>query len=772
MEAKGSRTPTAFEAAIRADEERLWSRVREAVTAARDAPRRGARGAALAALRDDYAAAGEEDRPAVLAQMAQEAARQEALGPRRLPDSAAPYFGHMRLRAGGRARDVLLGDCPFVDPAHGVAIVDWRRAPIAEVFFSCDPGDEYEIEVDGRTLEGVLERRHLVAFEGGELSAISVDGGSLRRAEGQWRLDPEGLVPSLGAAPGAPLASEIGDEGTAFRGAPRIAGLLDPEQAALLDRDPDQPLLVLGSAGCGKTTVALHRVAELCRRHPERFAPAHVLVVVPEPGLLRFAERLLADLGIEGVTVRTFDDWIRAEARRVFPRLPTRESPDPPFAVSRFKRHPAMLAAIDRLIEDLARSIAARLERRLDGQEDVTGALGERTETILADRLRRAEQALKKSALPARRRAIEAAFREERQKLPKVRADHLRLVGDRELLEHAVRASRGELVPSLVEEVATHTGRQLDEPWEVRFAHVDPDRLVTLDGRSVDDGTPEAVAGTVDIEDYALLFELLWRKTGTTATSAGQLSAHAHLVVDEAQELAPVELRVLGRAVDPERGSLTVAGDAAQRIDRTGHFASWEAVMAALGTRALPAHLTTSYRCPRPIVAFAHAILGPEAPETMPRAAREGASVLHTVVPTEGHAAVAIAHALRDLCDREPWASAAVLANDAEGARALHEVLSRALPARLVQGGDFAFGPGVEVTEVAEVKGLEFDYVVVPDVDARRYPDTPDRRRLLHVAATRAARRLWILSPFAPSPILKGVARGSLDVASHVPGRG
>jgi DNA helicase-2/ATP-dependent DNA helicase PcrA len=218
---------------------------------------------------------------------------------------------------------------------------------------------------------------------------------------------------------------------------------------------------------------------------------------------------------------------------------------------------------------------------------------------------------------------------------------------------------------------------------------------------------------------------------------------------------------VLGRAVAPEGGSITVAGDAAQRIDRTGHFASWEAVMAALGTRALPAHLETSYRCPRPIVEFAHAILGTEAPETMPRAAREGAPVIHTVVPSEGHAVVAIAHALRDLRDREPWACAAVLAHDAKAARALHELLSRALPARLVQDGDFAFGPGVEVTEVAEVKGLEFDYVVVPDADARRYPDTPERRRLLHVAATRAARRLWLVSPGPPSPILKATATAS-----------
>lgn len=751
MEETGARPPTAEEAAIHADEERLAASVHEAVTAARKLSRRVPGRAALAALQDDYAAAGEEDRPAVLAQMAQQAARDEALAPQDLPDLSSPYFAHMRLRSNGRRRDVLLGDRAFLDPGRGVAIVDFRRAPIAEVFFTCDPGDDYEIEVDGRIIEGVLERRHIVTFEGGALSCISMAGGSLRRGSGSWRFTPEELVPSLS---GAPIARGLGDRGRGVSPT-RMADLLDPQQAALLDRDPGQPLLVLGSAGCGKTTVALHRVASLCRRFPERFPPDRVLVIVPEPGLRHFAERLLADLAVQGVAVRTFDEWIRTEARRVFPWLPARESPDPPFAVSRVKRHPAMLAAMDRLIDDLARAIGARLDHRLAGKGEITAALEARREPILAHRLRHTEKAFVESAAPARRAIVAEAFREERRRLTRVRADHLRLVGDRELLAHAVRVSGGELPMTFVDEVATHTNRQLDEPSEIRFAHVDADRLVTLDGRSLDDGTPEAVAGTVDSEDYALLFELQRRKTGKPATRAGgQLSRYAHLVLDEAQELAPVELRALGRTIDPDGGSITVAGDAAQRIDRTGYFDSWEAVMAALGARAAPAYLETSYRCPRTIIEFAIAVLGPEAPETMPRAVREGAPVLRTVLPTAGHAAAALPHALRDLRAREPEAGVAIVANDAKAARALHEVLARALAVRLVLDGDFAFGPGVEVTEVAQIKGLEFDYVVVPDVDARTYPDTPDHRRRLHVAATRAAHRLWILSPGAPSPIL------------------
>lgn len=752
MVERGNRPPTAEELAIALEEEGLVAALREAVADAARRPRiRAGRSAARRSLRDDHAEAGEEDRPALLAQMHQEASREQATGKTELPDLAEPYFGRMRIRVNGRCRDVLLGTCGLVEPSRGVALVDWKKAPISEVFFTCDPEEEYEIEVDGRSLEGVLERRHIVTFEDGVLTTISVRGGSLRRIAGQWTFEPDGFAATTGAEGAEPTFGT----GASGRKAPRISALLDRRQIALLGRDPAEPLLILGAAGCGKTTVALHRVATLSARDPARFDPARMLVVVPEPGLLRLSQRLLADLGIEGVAVRTFDDWIRGEARRIFPWLPARESPDPPFAVSRVKRHPAMLAALDRLIDERARSFAVRLDHRLGAGGAALAVIEAQTSPILAERLQRAEEALRGLVPQSKNRALEEAFREERLGLGKVRQDHLRLVGDRALLRHAVAASGGDLVGSMVEEVATHTSRQLDAPGEVEFAHVDADRLATLDGRSLDDGTPEAVAGTVDVEDYALLLTLLWRKTGKMGTRKAPLSLHAHVVIDEAQELSPVELGVLGRAVDPRGGSLTVAGDAAQRIDRTGYFASWESVMAALGTRAEPAYLETSYRCPQPIVDLAHAILGPEAPAAQPRAGRDGAPVLRTSAASDGHAAMTLVQGLKALFDREPRAGVAVLAHDAAAARAIHEILARALPARLVLEGEFSFGPGLEVTEVAEVKGLEFDYVVVPDVGARNYPDTPEHRRRLHVAVTRAGQQVWLMTVGAPSPILR-----------------
>ncbi|MFT6234320.1 MAG: DNA helicase-2/ATP-dependent DNA helicase PcrA, partial [Myxococcota bacterium] len=74
---------------------------------------------------------------------------------------------------------------------------------------------------------------------------------------------------------------------------------------------------------------------------------------------------------------------------------------------------------------------------------------------------------------------------------------------------------------------------------------------------------------------------------------------------------------------------------------------------------------------------------------------------------------------------------------------------------RQVHNQDFEFAPGVEVTEVAQVKGLEFDYVVLVEVSANAYPDTPEARRVLHVGATRAVHQLWVTTVGSPSQMTR-----------------
>jgi DNA helicase IV len=78
--------------------------------------------------------------------------------------------------------------------------------------------------------------------------------------------------------------------------------------------------------------------------------------------------------------------------------------------------------------------------------------------------------------------------------------------------------------------------------------------------------------------------------------------------------------------------------------------------------------------------------------------------------------------------------------------------------ARVVLDGDFSFAPGVDITDVESVKGLEFDYVVIPDASAATYSATDEARRRLHVAVTRASHQLWIAAVGTPSPLLASLA--------------
>jgi DNA helicase IV len=267
-----------------------------------------------------------------------------------------------------------------------------------------------------------------------------------------------------------------------------------------------------------------------------------------------------------------------------------------------------------------------------------------------------------------------------------------------------------------------------------------------VDNRAVWEATPEELAGTVDVEDLPiLLFLRAW-----SAGLGGQSSAH--LVLDEAEDFALFELFVLGKLLGDPR-SVTLAGDEAQQTSSS--FAGWPRSLDTVGVgSARTCRLAVSYRCPQPVTDLARQILGHLAPPTEARASREGVPIGRFDFPSEQQAELFVAGAIRDLIEREPRASLAVLCHDTDTARRCYELVRELPEARIVVHGDFSFDPGIDVTDVDNAKGLEFDYVVVPDASADAYPATDDARRRLHVAVTRTSHQLWLVSGGTPSPLL------------------
>ena len=689
---EGARALTDQERELLAEELGWLSRVRASLAAARATQARAAAEARLRpdaievvrSLRSEAASASEDDLPGLLHELS---VRQTLLarGPKdALPDPDSPYVAHLKLREAGRVKDYFLGHSSHLDAPAEVRVVDWRIAPVARIFYGYREGDEYEEEFPGRVAEGTLEARRIVVIEGGELKSLVTDELVLTRADsGQWQAQTRASFAISGGGAGSAVRADALTSSIS-RSAPSVTALLDAAQFAAISTPPEQPLLVLGSAGSGKTTVALHRLARIAALDPERYAQARLQVLVPEEGLARLSRRLLAPLGLSDARVQTLDDWAASLARQIFGvRLPEL-CPETPALVSSLKRHPALYAAL---------------------REHFAGA--------------------KSSGKPP--------------SLKRLRRLTAELFSDREFLNGVVDRASGTLSRPAVEATVRHTMLQLADSVDVQLAAVvDRSRLRTVDGQGIAQGTPEALAGTLDIEDLPIFLAILaWRK---------QLAEDpaAHLVLDEAEDFSLFELRVLGRLQGPQRG-ITLAGDEAQQTSSS--FAGFEASLAEFGARdAELCRLAVSYRCPRPIFELAQQILGGLASSEARSAAREGVPVGHFAFPSAELATLFSIGELVDLVQREPEASIAVIAHDPQAAREFHALLPERAQARLVLSGEFTFEPGIDVTDLDSVKGLEFDYVLVPQVSESAYPLNDEARRRLHVALTRAVWQLWLVS--------------------------
>ena len=218
-------------------------------------------------------------------------------------------------------------------------------------------------------------------------------------------------------------------------------------------------------------------------------------------------------------------------------------------------------------------------------------------------------------------------------------------------------------------------------------------------------------------------------------------------------------MRVLLDCLQPQ-ASITLSGDTQQHLMEHSGFTSWTGFFEELGLGGAEVEtLRVSYRSSAEVMQFATSLLGTLQEDEEVVTTRSGPPVELFRLTDRGACVAFLSDVLRDLMSAEPMASVAVLTPNPTISDLYFEGLDHAELPRLrrIQDGEFPFKAGIEVTEVTQAKGLEFDYVIVLDVDTTNYPDTPAARRMLHVAATRAVHQLWMMSVGTPSVLVEDV---------------
>lgn len=220
--------------------------------------------------------------------------------------------GYLVVETERGRRELALGPSTALDGE--LAVLDWRKAPLAEVFFRHGAGEPYEISVGEREQEGKVVER--------------------------WLVTREGLVSDAPAARPAPIQIAQPDRSQLV--------VLDEVQQAAVELPSDRSLVLDGEAGVGKTLVALYRVAELARRAEQKSRRFHALVLVPTEGLRRLVRLLAERLGLTArqLDIEIFDQWMLARGRAAFPGLPKRMSEGAAAQVIACKRHPAVRAVL------------------------------------------------------------------------------------------------------------------------------------------------------------------------------------------------------------------------------------------------------------------------------------------------------------------------------------------------------------------------------------------------------------------------------------------
>jgi len=576
-----------------------------------------------------------------------------------------------RLTLDGTLRPLYVGRRWVHDDAHEMLVVNWQ-APAARPFYTATPNDPQRVtqrrrfRTEGRRLTDISDE----SLDGSVLEGATVSDFLLeeleRRREGRMR---------------------------------DIVATIQSDQYRLITAEPEGALVVQGGPGTGKTAVGLHRASWLLYTHREQLR--RVLVVGPNPTFMDYVSHVLPALGEEAVEQRAVSELLDGiETGR-------EEAQD----VAELKADPRLSEVVQRAVELAVQPAPEELVLYADG---VFVSVKEREVGELLDAALESGVALG-LARERFRMALLRRFYERYGELLGPRA--LRTFED---IERALRRN-GFLVKFL--------DRVLPLPRAEKLVA----RLLTSPA-----ALAEAAAGVLNAEEQRLLLrdrprrvgDLLWSEHDLPLLDVartlvdGPARSYGHVIVDEAQDLSPMQLLMVSRrALD---GSLTMLGDVAQATGPVT-YGRWEDIEPYLPEDAEVTieELRHAYRVPAEIMELALPLLARIAPDVEPPLAyRHGGDPPKLV-------RVAAAELMK-----------AALREAAE----LDGLLAVIAPRSLVQPhGELFDESDIPLLTPREAKGLEFDHVVVVEPALIAEEGGERGLREVYVALTRPTKTLVVV---------------------------
>ncbi len=642
-------------------------------------------------------------------------------------------------------------------------VVDWR-APIASLYYSGESQDAYYRTPQG-IVRGEVKLKRNFAIENGKITGIY--DGALKETINREMAAPdefldEGYIDEfLAASLDQTNDSRLKD----------IVATIQSEQNDIIRAEKNVPLIVQGVAGSGKTTIALHRLSYLIYNYQDSMASKRFMVFAPNRLFLTYISEVLPELGVEDVQQSTFLDW---GARLVKPHLPKgwrildpnkalqlffegdetngRERERAAHRMS-FKGSLACKMTLDNYLRDV-------LDRQIPYKK--LSFIYNKTQHVFAIEGTEIKQLFLQqyAHLPYHERLV-TVRKHLKQQMNKLVYAHLR---ERRIdLDKPALAKFEKKIEQILEQyLAAWPALDVFSAYQTIFS--DEQMLRKLAPSHVSDTIISAVCATsgeifaaerIESEDIAPLLYLRYLIYGID-----QAGMFDHAVVDEAQDLSALEIMII--SMQTKLQSVTIVGDIAQGIHSYRGLLGWaELSDGVFAGKSVPFFkLEQSYRSTVEIMNCANRVLEKvEIPELFlaKPVLRHGEKPLLLQSKDADEQIAEIASQVKGL-QAEGFVSISIVAKSMAQCKVIHKKLKSHLAGMYLLGTkDTEFPDGVTIMPAYLTKGLQFDAVILVDVDEHHYQASEADAKLLYVAMTRPVHRLIISCRAAFSPLLSGM---------------
>lgn len=689
-----------------------------------------------------------------------------------------PYFGRVDIQEHGQTDILYIGENGIEYDDSEIIVVDWR-ADISQLYYSFHGGrNKLSYDSNGQFFDVIIQRKRQIMIENQKVqNVVETLGAGSKPVKSTADQSQEQENKELSLLYPDEFINQILSQTNETHSLRNIIASIQIEQDEIIRQGMDKHIIVQGASGSGKSSIALHRISYLLYKYKDKLRPNNILILAPNKMFISFIQESLPHLDIKSIRQSTFIEWAKGQLKD------TKAKIQEPYEslltyinqqfqgieefqkVSSFKGSISMKKIINRYLQEIEFQLLPKEKKITINSDDFLD-----TQKIYSAYKMKSHLPLNQRISDVRK-LIEAELSDSERKSRDKITSEFDLIYEKWISELPEGSPERKVFFDQVDQLkAKKLKRTSSQHLAVKqrlFQTLKPFTTLGIYKNLFNKDLLQALEPDLEAE---FIYEFVKSSLNEKYIPAEDLAPilyietkingvkdkFDYLIVDEAQDLSPLEVEILKTYCN----SMTLLGDITQSIYSYKSIINWEELFPSVftGEEVKRMNLEVSYRSTYEIMNIANTIIENSSLRlpTVTPVKRNGDQPVFTQVENGKELFENIRESI-SLFREKGYHNIGIIGKDLEQTKLFYEYLVKfgEQSVQLVIDSNQTLTAEVIVIPSYLVKGLEFDAVIIPNAGKDRFQDNPIDTKLLYVCVTRAHHDLHIFYHGELSPLLE-----------------